>query len=182
MTSTSSNVLSFARFHESSGVVVVSNLGTQSVNTSLSLPASTLVPGTYYVTDLYTDQYLGTVSINADGGFEDWQSSTTGLGARATRILSLSPDSPVSTFDLGRATVDFLLYPNPATHAIHIRSDMKSLQNGVVTITTANGIPVYNAVMVGDTFTVHTGDWPQGVYFVQIVVDGNIGIKRLVVM
>lgn len=180
--STESKVLSFARIHENNGVIVVSNLGTQTINTSLTLSASNLSPGVYYVTDLYNNQEMGTITINGNGGFDGWASASTGLTSRATRILSISIDNPVHTLNLNRAEVSFQLFPNPTDQDISIHWEGKPLQNGTVTIISANGAPVYKGVMDSESLIIRTSDWTKGVYFVQISVNGKIGIKRLVIL
>lgn len=182
ITSSESRVLSFARVQENNGVIVVSNLGTQSITTSLTLPASNLSPGLYYVTDLYNNQELGTLTINGNGGFDGWESATTGFTPRTTRILLLSVDNPVNTHNLQQTAFSFRLSPNPSSGIINIQSEVASLQNGIVTIVSANGVPVYTGAMDGESLSVSTDDWAQGVYFVQILVNGKIGMKRLVVL
>ena len=182
ITSSESDVLSFARIHENNAVIVVSNLETQTVNTALTLSASNLSSGVYYVTDLYNNQEMGTISLNGNGGFDEWESATTGLDPRTTRIMLLSVDNPVSTLNLNQAEFSFLLYPNPTHQAINIQSEGESLQNGIVTIISANGLPVYKGTMDDESLIIHTSNWVQGVYFVQILDNGKIGIKRLVIL
>lgn len=177
-----SNVLSFARIHENEAVVVVSNLGTQTTDASLTLSASTLSPGLYYVTDLYNKEEMGTINISGDGGFEDWQSGSTDLGSRLTRILLISEDNPVHTVNLNRTELSFQLSPNPTENGVNIHWDGESFQNGNVTIISANGLSVYKGKMNTESLTIPTNDWSQGVYFVQISVNGMKGIRRLVIL
>lgn len=180
--SAESNVLSFARIHENEGVVVVSNLGTQLTNTSLTLTASSLSPGSYYVTDLYNNQAMGTITINGNGGFDGWESASTGLASRATRILLISEDNPVKTINLDRSELSFQLFPNPTDQDVSIYWDGELLQNGIVTIISAHGLSVYKGVLNSESLTIRTSDWAQGVYFVRISVNGKIGIKQLVIL
>lgn len=182
VSSAASQVLSFARTHEDNAVIVVSNLGTQTVDLSLTLPASGLSPGVYYVTDLYNDQAMGTLTINENGGFDGWSISTTGLGSRETKILSLSVDNPVSTLDRKPAALSFLLYPNPARRVVNIHNETGVSQRGVVTVISANGIPMYESVMDGASLTIPTHDWAKGVYFVRILADGTMTTKQLVIL
>ena len=179
--STESKVFSFARIHGNSGVVVVSNLGKQKVNTSLTLSASNLTPGVYTVTELYNNQVMGSITINENGGFNGWESSTTGIEPRATSILLISPDKPVNTFNLNREEPSFLLYPNPTNQEINIQMEGPPSQNRTISIVSANGLTVYKGLVKGESLTIPTGDWVQGVYFVQVQVDGNIWMKQLVI-
>ncbi len=182
ITSSESNVFSFARVHENEGVVVVSNLGTQTINTSVTLSASNLPAGDYYVTDLYNNQEMGTISINGYGGFDGWESASTGLASRTTRILLISADNPVNTKNLNRAEARFQLFPNPTDQDVTIYWEGEPLQNGIATVISANGLPVYKGVINSESLTIRTSDWAQGVYFVYISVNGKIGIKRLVIL
>jgi glycosidase len=180
--SSANNVLSFARMHENEAVVVVSNLGAQATNTTLTLPASTLTPGIYYVTDLYNNQNVGTISINSNGGFTSWQSESTELTSKATRILLISEESSVNTFSLNREAVNFQLYPNPTKNEANIYWEDEPFQNGKVIVFSANGLPVYKGSMNNESSTIDTSEWAQGVYFVKISVNGKIGIKRLIIL
>ncbi len=180
--SSESKVLSFARIHEDEGVIVASNLGTQVTNTSLTLTASTLSPGIYFVTDLYNNQEMGTVTINGNGGFENWQPGSTELVARATRILLVSTDNPVKTTNLNRAEVNFQISPNPTVDEVNIQWEGESFQNGKVTVVSANGLSVYQGIINSESLTIPTSDWSQGIYFVQISVNGKIGVRRVVIL
>lgn len=182
ITSAESKVLSFARIHENNGVIVVSNLGTQTTNPSLTLSASSLSPGVYYVTDLYNNQEMGTININENGGFDEWESASNGLSSRTTRILLISMEKPANTLHLNPAEISFQLFPNPTDQDISILWEGRPLQNGTVTIISANGLPVYQGVINSESLIIHTSDWTKGVYFVQISVNGKIGIKRFVIL
>lgn len=175
-------VLSFVRIHDNNGVIVVSNLTTQMVNPSLTLPASNLSPGLYHVTDLYNDRELGTITIDGKGGFENWKSTSTGIASRTTHILQLSQDNPVPTKQVKQPEFDFLIFPNPNHQTLYIQKETESLQHGLVTILSADGSIMYSTVMESESLQVQTNDWPQGVYFIQIHVQGKIGIKRLVIL
>jgi 1,4-alpha-glucan branching enzyme len=180
--STNNKVLSFARMHENSGVVVVSNLGTQSINPSLTLAASNLIPGDYFITDLYNDQELGSIAINENGGFDEWKSGTIGLAARNTRILLLSAVNPVNTLNINQSLFNFLLFPNPTHQVLNIQKGEESLQNGIITIFSSNGLTVYKGIIGDESLIIQTNEWPRGVYFVQILVNGKMGVKRIVIL
>jgi len=180
--SSESNVWSFARIRENEGVIMISNMGTQSANTSLTLTASTLSPGLYHVTDLYNDQEMGTITINEIGGFDDWQSASTGLTSQTTRILLLSTENPVKTISISRAVVNFQLAPNPADHEVSIHWEGEPFQNANVTVVSASGLSLFKGTMNSKSLTIPTSDWPQGIYFVQISVDRKTGIRRLVIL
>jgi hypothetical protein len=161
---------------------VVSNLGTQLTNTALTLAASTLSPGPYYVTDIYNNQEMGTVTINENGGFENWQLGSTGLASQTTRILLISTANPVSIFNASRAELSFQLFPNPTEDNVNIHWAGEPFQDGNVTVISANGVLVYQGKINSGALTIPTSNWPQGVYFVQMSVDGALGVRRLVIL
>jgi alpha-amylase len=75
----SDKIFSFARIHDEEAILVVSNLGAVALNPALSLPFSALPPGNYYITELLGNQALGTIAINAEGGFSNLQISGQNL-------------------------------------------------------------------------------------------------------
>lgn len=180
--STESQVLSFARVHENEGVIVVSNLGTQTTNPALTLPVSSLPAGIYYVTDLYNNQAMGTLTINENGGFDNWASSSTGLAGRTTRILLLSLDNPVNTNGFSQSEYGFQLSPNPAGDEFRISWSGESFQKGGVTIVSASGQTIYQGEINSDALVVSASHWPRGVYFVRLAINGTIGVKRIVIL
>ena len=180
--SSENKVLSFARIHENEAVVVLANLGPQPPNPALTLPASSLSPGTYFITDLFNDQEMGSVSINEQGGFENWQSPSTPLSPKSTSILLFSKVNPVSIKDDLQATLDFRLSPNPTKDQLHITIEGKSFSNGRVNIFSASGKQVYQGEMQGHSLTLHTTYWTQGVYLVQLSMNGRVGIQKMVIL
>jgi glycosidase len=180
--STANSVYSFARIYQNEGVVVASNFGTQTANASLTLPASTLASGVYYVTDLYNKEAMGTITINGDGGFQDWQSGTSNISARETRVLLISEENPVNTTHFSPTEISFQLSPNPADNEVQIRWESESYENGKIRVISANGITVYEGKISGTTVTISTEEWPQGVYFVELLDKEKMGMKRLVIL
>jgi len=163
-------------------MVIVSNLANQSANTSLTLPASSLSPGDYYVTDLYNNKAMGTLSINEDGGFENWQLSSAEVNARSTSILLLTKEQPVNTNQPNLEIPNFELYPNPTEKVIYIDWKGEAFEKGIVTVVSAFGTIVHNEKIQGVLLPIVTEKWTPGIYFVQISHDGKIGLKRILVL
>ncbi len=178
------NILSFARIHEDEGIVVVSNLGTQTSNLSLDLSASSLTAGIYYVTDLYSNQAMGSITINSDGGFDNWELSSDMLSARTTKILLLSLENPVNTINVKQEALNFQISPNPAEHQFNIQLalERESLDHAKVIIRSSNGLAVYHGILNSPAISIQTNDWAQGIYFIEIAVDGKIGVERFTIL
>ncbi|WP_235295152.1 alpha-amylase family glycosyl hydrolase [Portibacter lacus] len=179
--SSEANVYSFARIYENEGIVVVSNLATQLSNASLSLKASTLLPGNYKVTDLYNDEEMGMISINEKGGFENWE-STTEMSAQSTRVLLISDVNSVSTNNISKAFFDFKLSPNPTIDEVNISWESAPEPRANVKVISTNGAIIYQETSSDNAMTIQTKGWSSGIYFVQITVDGKIGSQRLVIL
>lgn len=177
-----SKVMSFARTYDNEGVIVVSNLGTSATNPSLNLAVSNLTEGLYFVTDLYHDEALGTVSINENGGFENWQFSSAGLDGRTTSILLISEDNPVSVAAIPLLDFDFDVFPNPTSGQTEIYWEGKDAQEATVSILSASGLKLYEGKMTGQSLTISTNNWAKGLYFIKITIDGGMRMKRLVVL
>lgn len=110
--------LSYARRYAQDVKVVIHNLGLNNAQPSISLAASSLTPGTYYVNDLYSEINLGTITIDENGGFADWQPEQS-LSGNTSWILAFS-DQPLSLAAAQSARTEPLLYPNPATGSVFL--------------------------------------------------------------
>ncbi|MEM6725912.1 MAG: alpha-amylase family glycosyl hydrolase, partial [Bacteroidota bacterium] len=182
VSSTANQVLSFARIHDNQAVMIASNLGTATANPTFNLAASNLIPGEYTVKDLYNDQDLGTLTINGNGGFSAWTPLSNGLAARNTSILSITADPSVNTINLEPTNFDFSLFPNPGHQTINIQSNLTATQKGTITIYSSNGQAIYEGVMNGESLTLDTADWAKGVYIVQLRVNGQLSVQRLLIL
>ena len=63
--------------------------------------------GTYYITELYNNEPMGTITLNSDGGFSNWQISNEILSSRETWILLLSVDN-WKTMQAGKTGIKLL--------------------------------------------------------------------------
>ena len=179
--SSASNILSFARVHQNEAVIVTSNLGIQIADPALTLSASNMSSGNYFVTDLYNNQAMGTITINGNGGFDDWQLPVNTLASKTTRILLISINNPLSTTDYTQAELSVQLFPNPTTDEVNLHIISEPFQNGSVTIFSVNGLPIFRKIINSKSLTIQTGNLASGVYFVHILVNGNQKIKRLII-
>ena len=176
------NALSFARVYEDEAVIVVANVGTTTIQPSLSLPLSSLPAGEYSVSELLTQQSIGTVTIGADGGFAGWRVNGRTLPGRSAWILSLSLESPANSAAVAAPASHVRLLPNPAQGRVQISWEAPVRGAAQVQVFSAAGRLFYSGVLEQGRLDVDTGGWPAGVYFVQVWDEGRRGAERLVVV
>lgn len=70
----------------------------------------------------------------------------------------------------------FRVYPNPVSSTLSIEAD--KLYN--IRLTDLTGKLVFQTQMVGLQQSIHTGEWPNGVYFVQLYKDGEVFTQKIV--
>ena len=173
------NVLAYARIYEQECILVCSNFEANAVGLTASLPASTLSAGDYTVTDLFTNQALGSLSINSSGGFSNWQIPGD-LGSRDTRMLWLSPKPSALRPEPSNEVLTLAVSPNPVSDEAHVRIVNAGTEIASLEVLDVSGRLVYQGSMAGGQVVLSTGHWEPGVYFVRVTVDGRAGSVRLV--
>ncbi len=176
---TNSNILTYARIAEEEGIIILSNLGGTTTNFSFSMPISSLPVGEYFVTELYTNESMGTVTIDSNGGISNWQAAGQTLANRATWILRLSPENPLSVSNLSEK-LHFSFFPNPTSDQIEINLE-KSL-NGLAAIFDTNGKNLTSLQFNNGKAQFSTAHLPQGIYFLKVTVDGLSRTKQFFVV
>ncbi|NNC95414.1 MAG: T9SS type A sorting domain-containing protein [Chitinophagales bacterium] len=86
------NVISYMRVFNNEAVIFLGNLSDQPSSPQLTLNASSLTPGNYYVNDLLTDSTIGNLTINTNGGFTSWQPLS--MSARASKVYKITQECP----------------------------------------------------------------------------------------
>lgn len=170
---TANQVLSFARVYESKAVIVLSNMATSPVEPFLSLDISSLPVGDYFVTDLLSNENVGMISINADGGFDNWQPIE--IDSRNTKILLLSEENPVNANDLAKNENSIKVSPNPFEESTLISINNGSISNGEFQLFDMLGQLVIEFDFTGNQIELHQNDLNSGVY-VFVIWEGG---KRL---
>lgn len=85
------NLMAYARTDTSETVVALMNFNiTLLTNPLVSLANSSMMPGYYEVTDLFTESILDTLQINFSGGFSNWETPVI-LDDYEIGLLQLSP-------------------------------------------------------------------------------------------
>lgn len=177
-----SNDLAYARIFEDNAVVVISNFGSGVSNPTISLPVSSLHSGTYYIKELYSGITMGTLLINGNGGFENWQPTAVSLAGKETWILSLSPKDPGSVSDITRENIGMVLSPNPAKLQVRVKLNQPLSGNALAEVYSVSGVCVYSSAFTGDQVIIPTASLASGVYFVKISCESKSVISRLAVV
>ncbi|MEI6315482.1 MAG: T9SS type A sorting domain-containing protein, partial [Syntrophus sp. (in: bacteria)] len=177
-----SNDLAYARIFEDNAVVVISNFGSGVSNPAISIPVSSLRSGTYYIKELYSGIPMGTLVINGNGGFENWQPTTGSLAGKETWILSLSSKDPGSVSDITQENIGMVLSPNPAKLQVRAKLNQSLSGNVLAEVLSVSGNCVYSSAFTGDQVIIPTSALAAGVYFVKISCGGKSVISRLAVV
>lgn len=172
------NVFSFARVYEDEAVVLAANLGATPTYPVLSLSNSSLPAGVYEVTELLSGKSIGMVTVDARGGFTDWQSNGPTLPGRSTWILSLT--AITTSTDTELASDDLQLRPNPTKGEVQIVWDMPIKGMARVQVFTPSGQLLFSGKMEQSQLKLDTSSWPAGVYYVKVWDEEKSGVKRLI--
>lgn len=179
-TSNSTALLSYARVYQQEAVVVVSNLSSAAVSgATLTLPLSTLAAGTYQVTDLYSGQTAGSVTLDAQGGFGSWSVTLPALAANQTWVLRLT--SPTTATAAAKNGLAVQLYPNPAAAQAQLTLSGAPAGPVQVQVYDTQGRRLRTLDFRGATHTLDTSTWADGVYLLRVQTGKSVGVQRLVV-
>ena len=180
---TSNDLLSYARIWEQEAVIVASNFGSTTASPNFSLAVSTLPAGTYYATNLYNGQTMGTVTVNEQGAISGWSPTNATLATDETWIILLTQDNQTPTgLPTELEVLGLQLYPNPATDAVHIQLKDAYRHNNQLKVFDQSGKLVQQISFSGTTHSLDTRNWPNGTYFLSIQSGKASTVKRLIVL
>ena len=180
-TSSSQSVLSYGRIYGDSGVLVVANVGSTATRPELSVSVSSLSPGLYYLSDLYTGQGAGTLTIDSLGGFTNWTATLPALEANHTWILRLAgTQAPVAIRKVAPIFTPTLT-PNPASNQVRIDLGLNPSTKSQVTVYDLTGQLQQVSAFSGSSTILFTHNWPNGSYFLRIKSGSKVDVQRLVV-
>ena len=182
MESNSAKVFSYARIYQQKAVLVMNNTGVTAVSPSLSLPISAMPAGEYYITDLWSNQAIGKIVINAQGGFSNFQLAGQTLGSRGSWILLITKENPVTSVFEAESACTVHLTPNPAQNYVRIEHNENTHKNAQVRVFSADGRLVYQQLMSSNQLEIQTSTWHSGVYVVQLSNGKENIVKRLILM
>ncbi|WP_426061092.1 alpha-amylase family glycosyl hydrolase [Hymenobacter sp. B1770] len=182
VSASATSLFGYARVYQQEAVVVVSNFGNAAVSTaSVSLAVSSLPAGTYQVTELYSGQAAGTVTLNSQGSFSNWSVALPALAARETWMLRLTLAQPTATAP-AKAAFAPQLYPNPATTQVRLEISGPALAKVRLTVYDLQGRTLSTLTATGSAHTLDTSHWANGTYFVKVEAAAGVTTQRLVVL
>ncbi|HOY94335.1 MAG TPA: alpha-amylase family glycosyl hydrolase [Catalimonadaceae bacterium] len=173
------SLLAYARVHGQSAILVIHNLSGQPRALDMSLESTTLLPGAYYVTDVLTQTSLGTIVIDANGGFQNWSASSNLIPARTSWVVSVTVENPVSVKSMEQGLQSVSIYPNPATEQVYVQGfgNMEELD---VQITDGQGKILWQGHPdSGQGISIR--ELPSGLYFMRIKKGTEFRVEKLVV-
>ncbi|GAA3993974.1 hypothetical protein GCM10022408_00090 [Hymenobacter fastidiosus] len=181
VTGAAASIVSYARVYEREAVVVVANLSsTAAANPALSLAVSSLPAGTYQVTERYSGQAAGQVTLDGQGGFSGWTTPLPALAANQTWLLHLTPTMPTPTAAAAGLT-SFSLYPNPTASLVRLELP-KALPSSVqLKVYDLSGRLLHTTSFAGRSHTLDTSPWANGTYFLRVQTSQGVSMQRLVV-
>ncbi|GAA3922911.1 alpha-amylase family glycosyl hydrolase [Hymenobacter algoricola] len=179
-TTPSTSLLSFARVYEQEASVVVANLGSAAAGQpAVSLAVSSLTAGSYQVTELYSGQSAGQVTVDAQGGFSGWSPTLPALAGNQTWVLQLKSTSPTPT--KAAASLVLALYPNPAGSQVRVELAQASPAKAQLKVYDLTGRLLHTIPFAGPSHTLDTRAWANGTYFLQVQSGKSSSVQRLVV-
>jgi hypothetical protein len=142
---------------------------------------SSLPAGTYQVTELYSGQAAGTVTLNNQGSFSNWSVTLPALAARETWMLRLTLAQPTATAAAKGAFAP-QLYPNPAATQVRLEIPGAATAKVRLTVYDLQGRVVQKVSTTGNAHTLDTSLWTNGTYFVKVEAAAGVSTQRLVVL
>ncbi|GAA4050712.1 hypothetical protein GCM10022409_41820 [Hymenobacter glaciei] len=181
LTASASSLLAFGRVFNQEAVLVVSNFSNAAVSApTLSMALSTLAPGQYQVTDLYSGQAAGSVALSAQGGFSSWAVALPALAARQTWMLRLTSTTASATSP-AKATFAPQLFPNPTSNLVRVQLPANGPAHAQITVYDLQGRQLSSATTTGHSHALDTSSWANGTYFVKVQAGKAVSTQRLVV-
>ncbi|MFB6340816.1 autotransporter-associated beta strand repeat-containing protein [Saccharicrinis sp. FJH62] len=145
--------------------------------------------GTLYINNLGSafkkgDSFIVMQSVSKTGEFSGVYPASPGeglywdiSGMKTGGTLRVT-DIPTSINNISEPTTNF--YPNPVKGTLYVDFN-RPWKNADISIVDLSGRVVYNSVAVNDkTLAISFDRFPQGIYLVKIISDGNTEIHRIV--
>ncbi len=175
------NTLAYARVYNQEAVLVISNFDNVSISDSLTIPISSLTAGIYNVKELFSDQSFGTIEINSNGGFSNWQALSQNLKAKKTWILQLVNSNANGIVEFTKQPFLLTLKPNPAKENVIV--NLKGLTIGITRIEIYDvlGKRIHASEIQNLQKAISLSNWNSGLYFVKVTNNNFVQTERLFV-
>ncbi len=181
--SSSEEILSYARILEEEAVVMVANMGFNSFsNTTFNIPVSSLPAGEYRITEIRSDTDMGTLSVNATGGIENWVIGNAVLDAWENWVFRLAPETPSGTTLPTASVIEAQVFPNPAVERATVR--LYGNPGGIpvhLSVLRPDGQILESATFLGELHDLDLSGYPSGLYFVRLQQGGRTRVLKLIV-
>ena len=174
------DILSFARIYEEEAVILLSNFSNQPLNSVITMATSSLPAGNYQVTELYSQSNWGTLTLNANGGFTNWQATNQDVMPRESWAILLSQHSVAIDPNLS-AELEIQLFPNPSTQNVQLRWAKETHYPTDIEVIDITGKRLLITQFTGNSSTLAIEDLTAGIYFIKIIYQGNSKVLRWVV-
>ena len=181
VTANSDQLLSYARIYNQEAVVVTSNMGTNNINPDLSLAISSLAPGEYQVIELQSEANWGSISINSNGGFTNWQPSGASLSGRESWILLISQNPTQSNPSIDITPPSIQVFPNPAKDYVQIQWEQASKYTTQVEIFNTTGMLLQAKSFDGNEGRISLEKCSSGLHLIRITQDNQQHVFPLVI-
>ena len=169
--SSSTQCLTYARSYGDEVMVLVHNLGTASTTPTFNLTMSSLPAGTYFVNDLYGQINVGQITINSEGGFENWQASIP-IPAGITWVLSFD-EAALSSNSIEQFEELPYVYPNPTDDVLGI-AGLRPSSNELIQIEIVDALGrVHFTSALTIEKTIDVSFLNSGVYWIRLVSEKN---------
>lgn len=173
------STISFARILKEEGLLVVANLGSSSVQPTLSLIASSIRSDNYSAIDILSGNNVGTVQIGSQGEISQ-SSFNQSLAAQSIWILDLVPSSSIGKEENLSSSFEMKVYPNPAQDIIIVESS-KAHSKLNWQIVNVNGQEVLRGEEDKGFARLDVSSLPKGMYLLIARTDSNeVSVKRWV--
>jgi glycosidase len=178
----STEILSYARIVEEEALVMVANMGFGSFQPTFRLPVSSLPAGEYRITEIQSDTDMGTITINASGGFGAWTIQNAILDAWENWVFRLSLETPASITGNARAPMNVKIFPNPASETATIElSEAYSTSATRLTLLRSNGQVLDEVSFSGRAHRLSLRAYSSGLYFVRLENEAGIHVLKLMI-
>ncbi len=160
------STLGFARIHEGEAILFLANFSEEvQEGTTFSLPLSNLPEGIYAVSSLLDGSLLGSLTLNAEGGFESWQ-PLPDMEPHAFALLELSLET--TSVNEQDKLKELRVFPNPSDGLFQLETKGGMPGEGQLEIFHISGQRIGQRAWAAPRTTVDLSGLPSGAYLLRL--------------